>query len=523
MASGDRQLWVIDVSVNIAKVAKISAFSLGAMATLGLAYYLGYSMSSSPTRRRKRDPLQNQRIEDIVGRLRLNYDTLTEVKNVITEEMIKGLSNTGDSELKMIPVCVHSLPKKYFTGKCLTLDFGGTNFYISEVNLSDDGNIEETSKVYDIPNNLLTEKGELVFDYMTDALADFMISHNLAYRKHKIAVAFCFSFPCRYYSPRSAILIKWAKGFNCTDTVGKDVGKMLQESMDKNDATAVDVKVVANDTVCCMLSCAYRERNCMIGAIFGSGVNVCYVEKSANIKSLSKEVADTNEKTVLNVELGGFGDKDGLEFLVTEYDQEIDRLSSNPGEQRFEKLISTMYIGDLAWTIIKRLMNDGLLFRGLKSKPIPKMDRSRGVGRRCFITSRDLLEIQESGVAFNKTQTLLRDIGISDASYDDCAIVKYVCDLVAIRSAQLTGAALAAIINHLSVEGKVVVAIDGTLYRQYERYRQNMELTIARLVERRLSYKLVLNEEGSARGLAILAAMIASNKTTTGSDHATFF
>lgn len=522
MASASKPAWVIDISFNIARVARMTALSLGAIATLGLAYYLGYTMSSSPGRRKKRDPLQNQRIEDIVGRLRLNHETLTEVRNVITEEVNKALSGVGDSELKMIPVGPYLVPNKLMDGKYLTMDLGGTNFYIAEVEIHEDGNIEELNKMYDLPSSLFKDRGELLFEYLVECLADFMVSHNLAYRKNKLPLAFCFSFPCQVNSLKSAVLIKWSKGIRCSDTIGRDVGKMLQDAMDKNDATRVDVLAVANDTVCCMLSCAYRERNCMIGAILGSGVNVCYVEDTASIKKKRHGgvVDQKNEKTIINVELGGFGDKDGLDFLVTKYDKYIDRNSQNPGEQKFEKLISKMYIGDLAWSIIKQLMDEGLLFRGMSNKIVRKMDRTQGINKPCFLTSQDLLEIQESGVAFNKTQALLQEIGINDASYDDCAIVKYVCDLVAIRSAQLTGAALAAFINHIAMDGKVVVAIDGTLYRQYERYRQNLDLTIARLVERNLSYKLVLNE-GSAKGLAILTSMTEAESCKPKPDNAT--
>lgn len=43
--------------------------------------------------------------------------------------------------------------------------------------------------------------------------------------------------------------------------------------------------------------------------------------------------------------VGAFGDDGALDDIRTEFDQEIDMGSLNPGKQLFEKMISGLYMG----------------------------------------------------------------------------------------------------------------------------------------------------------------------------------
>ncbi|KAI0980404.1 hypothetical protein GJ496_002331 [Pomphorhynchus laevis] len=298
--SSKETTYMVELSFNISKMIKLSAYTIGAFASVYFAYYAGYKLASKPMSGRKaRETKDNDEIEDIVGRLRLNDDTLREVMRIIEEEMIKGNEGEESSELMMLPVYVNRLPKSFLNGKYLALDLGGTNFRIAEVNFRDDGNIEEQSKVYVIPDRIIMDEGTELFAYVATCLGGFMRIRNLAYRKSKLPVAFCFSFPCRYADIRNATLIHWVKGFKCKNTCGKNVGEMLQNAMDSNPETKAELKAVVNDTVSCMMACAYKQRNCLIGAIFGSGINVCYFEDTEKLKTLQSDSHKKN--TMINV------------------------------------------------------------------------------------------------------------------------------------------------------------------------------------------------------------------------------
>ena len=64
------------------------------------------------------------------------------------------------------------------------------------------------------------------------------------------------------------------------------------------------------------------------------------------------------------MEWGAFGEQDTLDFVITEFDKDVDENSINPGKQIFEKMISGMYMGELVRLILEKLVNNGLLFGG---------------------------------------------------------------------------------------------------------------------------------------------------------------
>lgn len=53
---------------------------------------------------------------------------------------------------------------------------------------------------------------------------------------------------------------------------------LLQKSLAKRADIKVDVCAILNDTTGCLMSCAWKEPNCRIGLIIGTGINACYLE-----------------------------------------------------------------------------------------------------------------------------------------------------------------------------------------------------------------------------------------------------
>lgn len=58
-----------------------------------------------------------------------------------------------------------------------------------------------------------------------------MKNHNLDFN-HTYPLGFTFSFPCRQTGLSHAILLRWTKGFSCSDVVGEDVVTLLQKAID---------------------------------------------------------------------------------------------------------------------------------------------------------------------------------------------------------------------------------------------------------------------------------------------------
>lgn len=62
-------------------------------------------------------------------------------------------------------------------------------------------------------------------------MAKFIESKGLNERPLKLC--FTFAFPCNQKGINEAYLVRWTRNFNIPDAVGRDIAKLLQESLDK--------------------------------------------------------------------------------------------------------------------------------------------------------------------------------------------------------------------------------------------------------------------------------------------------
>lgn len=58
-------------------------------------------------------------------------------------------------------------------GKFLALDLGGTNFRVLIINLGEN-HFDMQSKIYAIPNHIMTGTGVALFDHIAECLSNFM-------------------------------------------------------------------------------------------------------------------------------------------------------------------------------------------------------------------------------------------------------------------------------------------------------------------------------------------------------------
>ncbi|VIO95312.1 Uncharacterized protein BM_BM3363 [Brugia malayi] len=142
----------------------------------------------------------------------------------------------------------------------------------------------------------------------------------------------------------------------------------------------------------------------------------------------------------------------GTDFIRTIYDSQVDERTINPGFHIFEKMISGMYMGEL------------------------------------------------------KTMQILEDIGVENITIQDCEIVAYVCSVISTRAAHLTAAGITCLLNRLQ-KPYVTVGIDGSLFRFHPHFARIMDQKIDQLLPKNLEYQLMLSEDGSGRGAALVAAV----------------
>ncbi|XP_053893321.1 hexokinase-3 isoform X2 [Malaclemys terrapin pileata] len=426
---------------------------------------------------------QRLQVNQTLALLQLSPDALGKVQALLRREMELGLKKETHamSSVRMLPTYVCATPDGSERGDFLALDLGGTNFRVLlvQVGSREQGGVQIVSEVYSIPPNVAQGPG-------TQGMMD-----------HTLPLGFTFSFPCQQTSLDQGVLLSWTKGFNASGCVGQDVVKLLREALKRRNHCALDVVAIVNDTVGTMMSCGYDDLNCEVGLIVGTGTNACYMEELRNVGTLAGEEG----RMCINMEWGAFGDNGCLDAFFTPFDRQVDEVSLNPGRQRFEKLISGMYLGEIVRRILLELTAKGLLFRG---RPSPKLQTPD------IFQTKFLSFIESDGLALRQVCAILEELGLH-VTCEDSVLVREVCQVVARRAAQLCGAAVAAVVEKIrenrGLEQLVVtVGVDGTLYKLHPHFAQQVQATV-RLLAPRCSVTFLQSEDGSGKGAALIAAV----------------
>lgn len=441
------------------------------------------------------------KIEAECNKFYLDDDALLTVQATLIDELKKGLSESTHSsaEVKCYITYVHDLPTGEERGKFLALDLGGTNFRVLCVTLKE-GSSDMSVATYDIPVELMTGEGKDLFDYIAECLANFVIKEHL--EDEELALGFTFSFPLKQNGLTEGTLVKWTKGFSCSGVVDMDVAQLLKEAVDERNEIKVEVMALVNDTTGTLMSCAYKNHDCRIGFIVGTGCNACYLEKLEYAETYEGPKPEDKTHVIINTEVGAFGDHGSLNDFLTEYDKAIDTASLNPEQQIFEKLISGMYMGELTRLVIVNMVNKNCLLSGKGSDLL----NTSGSFNTSFVTA-----IEEDSPGFYyKCISCLNALDIHHATNEDCRAIRMICEAISRRAASLCAAALSALLVKMEEE-YVVIAIDGSVYRYHPFFRRLLEQKIRDLTLPSIQFELMLSEDGSGRGAALLAAVVHSN------------
>lgn len=267
---------------------------------------------------------------------------------------------------------------------------------------------------------------------------------------------------------------------------------------------------VVNDTTGTLMSCAHKNRECRVGLIVGTGTNACYMENLRNVplmdvQDLCEDEAKMHpDQVIVNTEWGAFGDNGILDFVRTKWDTAVDVLTVNKGKQLFEKMISGMYMGEMVRQVVLDLIEQQVLFGGQCTDALRKM----------FAFQTQYVSWVESDSKNEYTHTLkvLEALGLCQyAQQEDLEILKLVCARVSTRAAYLVSAAVACILKKIN-RPHTTVGVDGSVYRYHPHFHDLMEKKISELLDGRNAFSLMLSEDGSGRGAALVAAVAVRQK-----------
>ena len=201
---------------------------------------------------------------------------------------------------------------------------------------------------------------------------------------------------------------------------------------------------------------------------------------------------------IINTEWGAFGDNGVLDWIRSDFDRSLDDQSLNPGRQTFEKMVSGHYIGELVRRILVKLTEERILFDGKVTKQLSTQN---------VINAKFLSKVEDDPYkSYNGTRNSLAALDIVNFSDQEGELVKWVCSRVSTRAAFLAGAAIATVIKRMK-RNKTLVGVDGSVYKFHPNFRFLMRRKVYELVPREHKFELMLSEDGSGVGAAVVAAV----------------
>ncbi|KKA29695.1 hypothetical protein TD95_004460 [Thielaviopsis punctulata] len=480
----------------------------------------------------------------IVDQFDVSDETLNKAVSEFLNQMEEGLETDGTS-LAQIPTYVTGIPNGSEKGLYLAVDLGGTNFRVCSIQLNGDSTFNLTFNKVAIPKDLMVAKtARELFAFLAKQIDIFLKEHHADHFTSKdrrrrgffgdseqkvFQLGFTFSFPVQQLSINSGKLIRWTKGFDIPDAIGKDVCALLQTEIDRL-GLPVNVAALVNDTVGTLMARSYTsvgKAKSILGAIFGTGTNGAYLEKLSNIKKpITGDYSKSTGEMVVNTEWGSFDNQ--LNVLPnTPWDAALDTGSVNPGFQLFEKRVSGMFLGEIVRLAVVDLLKDPEVhfFRDTNSSANDwKSTTSIGAHSGFFKPWGVDSSIMSVAAADNTPelsslrQSLEGNLEVYTPSLEDAHVFKAIAHAVGRRAARLSAVAIAAIaiksgkLNDPEEE-IIDIGVDGSLVEHYPFFRDMIFEALRGMKEigpkGAEKIRIGIAKDGSGVGAALIA-LVAS-------------
>ncbi|KAI9370461.1 hypothetical protein BJX61DRAFT_515473 [Aspergillus egyptiacus] len=401
---------------------------------------------------------------------------------------------------------VPSFPSGNETGRYLTVDMGGTNLRICDVDLTDlKSEFTLRQQKFKLPRELKRGTGEQLWEFLAEKLLDFLRAHDLPPNKEeKMPLAFTFSYPVTQEHVRHGVLQRWTKGFDISDVEGKDVVAEFEKVLERKNVP-VRIAALVNDTVGTLIASAYKNPAIRVGSIFGTGCNAAYMERCDRIP----KIAGQNDKftgdslVAINCEYGAFDNSHTI-LPRTRFDEEIDQTSARPGQQTYEKMVAGMYLGELLRLILLHLHESHGLFPGAD------VARMRQSGT---MDSASLSQMEVDGledVRLDAAKKILQDEYGIEATDEEARVCCELAGIVSTRAARLYACGIAALCRKQEID-RCDVGVDGSAFSKYSQFRDRAVAALGEILgwpAGEEHVRLVTAEDGSGVGAALIAAII---------------
>lgn len=390
-------------------------------------------------------------------------------------EMRNGL-NGVESSIKMLPGFLSLDFERKPEGRFAVIDAGGTNFRTCLVSFGAGAPRISELKTSQMPGSA----GKHV---SWDEFIAYTATAILPLLKKTRKAAFCFSYPTVMYPDGDGSLVTPTKQIQISGFEGRKILADLSAKLKALGKQNVELTLL-NDTLSVLLSsfANTRPKNPAdnMGLIVGTGLNTAAFFNSSIIEKLR---GAGNGEILINLESGGFS-----KLRQGDFDLELDRMSRDPGNYKYEKMCSGAYLGTLSEITLHAAAEEGIFSPG-------------------FAGELEALTPLDSAAADAIAVGKLTFSKIEDAK-KAAEIVRALIE----RAARLVTANLFAIAllrkNH-EPSRKYVISADGSVFRKCAIFRDHLITNSRYIFESRLSsgISFVSPENGTAIGAALSAAL----------------
>lgn len=302
------------------------------------------------------------------------------------EKGLKGFGPVSEVSVPMIATFLNPEIKVRTNEKVIVIDAGGTNLRVGLAYF--DG---KTWQIEDVSEDKMPG---LTKEYGKDEFFDYIAKRTIPFLDKAKNIGFCFSYRVEMEENLDGKLLAWNKEIKAKEVVGSFVGEELLKAIGKYSNVKREI-VVLNDTTSVLLGGMTIEETKkfpkLIGAIYGTGFNCCYIEEGKNITKIS----GLTKPMIINTETGNFNG-----FTRGVFDEELTLASAYIDDALTEKMSSGKYLATLIYKALVKAKDDGLISINTKipneeefDLPLVSMylsDINKDLDK-CFVNSEDAL------------------------------------------------------------------------------------------------------------------------------------
>ena len=436
--------------------------------------------------------------EAVIARTAALFDApaaaLEPIARDLTRQMARGLVGEPSS-LKMLQTFTRQ-PSGRERGRVVVVDWGGTKARAGLIELGGAGSVRMVAEEA-LTFSEADKRGTLepVFDLIAGAVGRVAQAQGV----RAAPLGFIYSYPARLERIDRAVALASTKGWRLKGLEGQDVAALLGAALRRVGLERVALAAVANDTVAALMLQSYRARGqdagarpADVGLILGTGTN---------------QAADLGPAGIRNLESGNF---DGVAAVETPYDAALDREldEPRPGAQRFEKMVSGHYLGE----ILRRALGD----LGQRTARF-HWSASPALATPYALDGAHLSRIAaDRTAALDDVDALLRALGAA-STVEERHGVRALGAAIARRAGRLVGAALVGTLRFLDAElaDRRTIAVDGSFWGGYPGFEALVRETIVELLggERASRIETAYVKDSTSAGAAVIAAVAAAQRS----------